>query len=105
MSVSRDLMAKPSTKFSAGESETRERAIAGHTLPRRGKGQGQQWGGSIWQAQRGLENFAGVKLMALKVLLQAGNGSVHTSACPGCHRWPWAAASQDAGPSVGLWGE
>lgn len=52
-------MAKLGTKFSAGESETQERPIAGHTLPWGWEGQGQQWGGSIWQAQRGMENLGG----------------------------------------------
>lgn len=34
--------------------------------------------------------------MALKTILQAGNGSVHPFACPGCHEWLWASASPDA---------
>lgn len=74
--------------------------MAGHTLPRGGKGQGQQWGGSIWQAQSDREFLQG-KLMALKMILQAGNGPVHPFACPGCHGWLWALAAQDARLSVG----
>ena len=96
-------MAKPSTKFSAGESETQEKAVAGHTLPRGGKGQGEQWGGSPSTERDG--EFWGGKLMALKMLLQAGNSSVHPFACPGRDGWLWLLASQDASPSVGRRGE
>lgn len=35
------------------------------------------------------------------MILQAGNGSVHSIACPGSHRWLWASASRDARLSVG----
>lgn len=33
--------------------------------------------------------------MALKMLLQAGNGSLHPFACFGCHRCLWTSASRD----------
>lgn len=47
--------------------------MAGQMLPRGGKGQGQQWGGSIWQVQSDREFLQG-KLMALKMILQLGMG-------------------------------
>lgn len=54
-------MAKPSTKFSAGESETQERAVAGHMLPWGGKEQGQQqqWGGSSGKHREGWKIWGG----------------------------------------------
>lgn len=87
MSVSRDLMAKSSTKLSVGESKTQERTIERHMLPQGAKGYGQQWGGSGWQAQRD-RGYLGENLMSLKMLSQAGNSAVHPFACPECHGWP-----------------
>lgn len=93
MSVSRDLTAKPSTKFSAGEGKSEERARAGHTLPRV-----MSWihlATTEWDGE-----FFGGKLMVLKMLLQAGN-----ALCSPFCLFQVSLASQGASPGAGCQSE